>query len=153
MNDINITFENQYTAGELGQGESYSVHCDQLPTRHECRIVEQPRLESPAAWYLHTATRSPTSRRRGLTRKHCVFESLDAAKAAAVAYVEARVAEAKRQEPVRHGPGQYRKGNRGWYVQYDGSACWHPAGTKERAIRLLDIRTPSEWAVADIHRS
>ena len=63
------------------------------------------------------------------------------------------VAEAKRQEPVRHGPGQYRKGNRGWYVQYDGSACWHPAGTKERAIRLLDIRTPSEWAVADIHRS
>lgn len=149
MTDLTITFEHHQ---HNGYGETFTVRCDQLPVKHECRIVEQPRVPGPGVWFLCTATRHAYSRRRGLTRKHREFKSLDAAKAAAVAYVEARVAEAKRQVPVRHGPGQYRKGNRGWYVQYDGSDCWHPAGTKERAIRLLDIRTPSEWAV-DAHQS
>jgi hypothetical protein len=145
---VNITFEQQYPATG-GHGASIAVRCDQLPVRNECRIVEQPRVPGPGVWFLCTAASNPYAgrRRRGPFRKYREFESLDAAKAAAVAYVTARVAEAKRQEPVRHGRGQYCQFGRRWYVAFDNGNSWQPAGSKKAAIALLD--NPPAWAFAD----
>lgn len=146
MNDLNITFEQQPATAN---GPSLAVRCDLLPAKHQCRIDEQPRIEAPSVWYVCTCTRHAYSRRRGLTRKHWEFKSLDAAKAAAVAYVRRKVAEARRQEPVRHGAGQYRKGEqRVWYVLLDScpTQSWQPVATKKDAIRLLE-KTPA-WAVS-----
>lgn len=145
MTDLNITFEQQPATAN---GPSLAVRCDQLPVRHQCRIDEQPRLGSPTVWFLCTATGNRyASRRRRVSRRHREFKSLDAAKAAAVAYVTAKVAEAKRQEPVRHGHGQYCQFGRRWYVAFDSANGWHPASSKKAAIALLD--NPPAWAFAD----
>lgn len=152
MTDLNITFEHHQ---HNGYGETFTVRCDQLPVKHECRIVEQPRVPGPGVWFLCTATRHAYSRRRGLTRKHREFKSLDAAKAAAVAYVKAKVAEAKRQEPVRYGHGQYWQGGGAWWVQYltpkgeqFGSETPKAVASKKSAKQWLDH--PHEYIAAKL---
>lgn len=149
MTDLNITFEQH-----PHNGYGFTVRCDQLPLRHECRIVEQPRVPGPGVWYVCTATRHAYSKRRGPTRKSREFKTLDAAKAAAAAYVKARVAEAKRQEEVRYGHGQYWQGRNGvWWVQYltaEGNPVEspRPVASKKSAKQWLDH--PHEYIAAKL---
>lgn len=150
MTDLNITFEEH--PGNIG----LTVRCDQLPLKHECRIVEQPRVPGPGVWYVCTATRHRLSNRRGLTRRHREFKSLDAAKAAAVAYVKARVAEAKRREQVRYGYGQYWQGGNGvWWIEYLtpegellGTEAPRAVSSKKSAKQWLDH--PHEYIAAKL---
>lgn len=148
MADLNITFEQQ---PHNGHQDIYAVRCELLPLKHEARIVEQPIAGKPSEWWFSTATTNVFRKRGGrhLRQRHGrLLKSLDAAKAAAVAYVKARVAKALREVPVRYGHGQYRQSEQGsvWYVAFDANpqSGWYPAGTRKQALHLLD--NPPEWA-------
>lgn len=148
MADLNITFERH---PHNGHAEVYTVRCDLLPLKHEARIIEQPIAGEPSEWWFSTATTNVFRKRGGRHLRHRhgrLLKSLDAAKAAAVAYVKAKVAKAQREVPVRYGHGQYRQSERGsvWYVAFDAptKAGWYPAGTRKQALHLLD--NPPEWA-------
>lgn len=148
MADLNITFE-QHPYN--GHAEVYTVRCDLLPLKHEARIIEQPIAGKPSEWWFSTATTSVFRKRGGRHPRHRhgrLLKSLDDAKAAAVAYVKAKVAKSQREVPVRYGHGQYRQGERGsvWYVAFDNGPAWQPAGSLKQAKELLD--NPPAWAVS-----
>lgn len=151
MSNLNITF-----AQAPGV---WVLVCDQLPAWHKCYIRAVDPRDVPvvlARYALFTETQKNAIIRHSTeSHNNCrLFQSLEDAKAAAVSYVKGRVAEAKRQEPVHHGQGIYKKrrGVRGWWVAFDAAPDigWIPAGLRKKdAIALLD--NPPQW-VKDLQR-
>lgn len=137
MSNLNITFEPVAYLNET----NYRVSCDVLPLRHDVLIYEHSRVGKSSEWSLNTCTRTAFGRRKRIRRGRW-FKTLDDAKAAAVAYIEKKVAASRRQTPVPHGHGEYFQSVTGeyWAVRIPGttSLSYIPVGTKKEAKKFLE---------------
>lgn len=136
MSNLNITFE-----PIIGGFGGYQVVCEQLPPRHDAVIHEHTRAGRDSEWSLNTRTSTAYGRRKKVRRGR-FFKTLDAAKAAAVAFVQKKVAASQRQTPVPHGHGEYFQSVTGeyWAVRIPGttSLSYIPVGTKREAKEFLE---------------
>lgn len=141
---MNIHFDHKpATASTV---ECWNVYCDGKPFGFiHC---------NGAGWCYQTESFNAYARRKNRTsRRARLCESLDDAKAAAVAYVTRKLKQASDEQPVQHGCGEYRKYGPRWYYTYLDDAgqplCSpQPAASKKQAIERL--KAVPLWVKADV---
>jgi|688.fasta_scaffold50275_6 hypothetical protein len=129
--------------------EAYNVRCDELPG--ESLGVIYPRDDGQFIY--QTESYNPYARRRNRqSRRARLCDSLDAAKAAAVAYVTRKVKQARDEQNVRHGHGYYFKSRTVWFYVYEvngETTSPMPARSKKDAKERL-LTVPS-WVTAPVN--
>jgi len=125
----------------------HDVRCDELPRQrlgYIYRLCEGVYIYQTEVWSPYAARRNKT------TRRHRRFDTLDAAKAAAVAYVTRKVKQARDEQNVRHGHGVYFKRGRRWFYIHDVEAAGqHPIATPalSKAHAKQCLQSIPSWAV------